>query len=303
MITSSILVVLLLLSPHLSSADVLSNEVFQEDSAEEIQKSEVKIPKRISKSLGMEVTADSVLVVDNSSGYVLFSKEAQKQVPMASLTKIMTALLAFENDEKMKEEITVDNEMVNVYGGKIKLLRGEKITFSDLVRGALISSGNDAALAIAKNLGNGSVEDFVVMMNEKAHSLGMKSTQFKNPHGLDQDGHYSSAEDMVILFREALKHDQFREVISMKDYQVHALNINKVHYLHNTNKLLHGKYSYMKGGKTGFTDNAGYCLITLSSNSKDDEIITIVLGSDYEEGQFQDSKALIEWAYKTFSWE
>lgn len=260
-------------------------------------------PTKTSNSLGIKVTAESALVVDRDSKQVLFSKNPDDVRAMASITKVMTAIVALESAKDLEATVTIDPELTRLEGGKIKLLSGEEITLYDLICGALIASGNDAASAVGKYVGGGDMDVFVEMMNTKAKEIGMNHTQFRNPSGLDEDGQITSTRDLAIMFDYALKNEKFREIIGMRHAEAHALNVDKIHYFNNTNKLLRDTYSYMKGGKTGFTDNAGFCLISVSGHSAQDEIITVVLGSDLSGNQFQDSKALIEWTYDNFEWK
>ncbi|MBU1167670.1 D-alanyl-D-alanine carboxypeptidase [Patescibacteria group bacterium] len=309
MLTKSFLISLLLFaSPFLGT----ENQVVLEDSAPVAMANASEVvsepiltssPQKKTDSLGMKITAESALVTDLNSGLVLYAKNPDKKVAMASITKVMTVLLALDEKDRFEEEVLIDNEMILLEGAKIKLLRDEKIRLGDLVKGALISSGNDAACAVGKYLGDGDLSRFTELMNKKASELGLENTQFKNPTGLDEEGHYSTARDLTKLFTEALKDESFRDMINTKDTEAHALNVEKIHYFHNTNRLLHGSYPYMKGGKTGYTENAGFCLLSLSGNSDKDEIITVVLGSDLNGNQFQDSKALIEWSYNNFEWK
>lgn len=258
-------------------------------------------PTKTSDSLGVKITADSGIVFDRESGKVLFSKSPNTRLAMASITKVMTVITALESGKDLQEEVVVAPEAANLIGARIKLEPNETIRFEDLLKGAMISSGNDAALAIAYHVGDGDVEAFIAMMNENAKRLGLKNTQFKNPHGLDQDGHYSTAEDIGKLFDHALENENFRKYISTKTDEAHALDRSTVHKLKNTNRLLDGAYPYMIGAKTGYTDNAGFCLVSVSSKDEN-EIITVVLGSDYSGNQFQDSKALIEWSFNNYRW-
>lgn len=303
MISQSFLIALLLLVPSFmpfqNKVD-FSLEEKKEDPSPAVE--EAAWPKKNTESLGVKINAKSALVIDEKTGMVLFSKNPSEKLPMASLTKTMTSIIALEKEKDLSRVVAIDNEMILLEGGKIKLLRDEQITLEDLIKGALISSGNDAATAVGKTVGHGSIEAFVKLMNDKADSLGLKDTRFDNPSGLDFPNHYSTAFDLAKLFSYALENKKFREIVGTKEAQAHALNVNKVHYFRNTNKLLWGHYPYMKGGKTGFTDNARYCLISNSSHNENDEIITVVLGSNPDGQQFQDSKALIEWTYQNYEW-
>lgn len=259
-------------------------------------------PEKISRSLGVKVTAESALAIDRKTGAVLFSKNMHEARAMASTTKVMTVLIALESGKDLNEVVTVHNDAVGLEGAKIRLENDEQLTFSDLIKGALVASGNDAALATALHTADGDLNIFLAMMNAKASELGLEDTHFMNPHGLDADNHYTTASDLAKIFSAALEYEEFKEMIATQKTEAHALNSETVHTYRNTNKLLTNVYPYMHGGKTGFTDNAGFCLVSLSGHGDEDEIITVVLGSDLNGNQFQDSKSIIEWAYLNYSW-
>lgn len=263
---------------------------------------EQNIPEKTGESLGVKITAGSGLVIDKETGHVLFSKNPHEVRAMASTTKVMTTLVALESGKDLEEVITVNEKAVGLEGAKIKLLKDERLPFKELVRGAMISSGNDAALATALHVADGDEQKFVEMMNTKATELGLENTQFKNPHGLDAPGHHSTAKDLAKLLSAALEYDSFREMISTERDEVAAVNADTTHVFKNTNKLLDSAYPYMKGGKTGFTDNAGFCLVALSEKDGK-EVISVVLGSDLNGNQFQDTKAMVEWTFMNYSWK
>ena len=264
---------------------------------------QLALPFKKSSSLGVELEAKSAIVVDGASGKVLFSKDGQQSLPMASLTKIMTAVVVLESEVDLEDTLEIDGEMVSVEGADINLEPGEEMRVGDLLYGLLISSGNDAANALAKKVG-GDIDSFVVMMNAKAQEIGLENTHFANPSGLDAKKHYSTVEDLAILANYAYQNPIFSEIVVIKESDIHSVNTDQNHHLKNTNKLLQADYNYVLGGKTGYTEDAGFCLTIFATDAtKKHQIVTIVLGSELNGQQFQDSKALVEWTYDNFRWE
>lgn len=229
------------------------------------------------------VTAKEAVVMDIDSGRVLYEKDKNSPQLIASITKIMTAVIAIENGN-LDKVITVGDEVLEMYGSNIYIEVGEEITIRDLLYGLLMRSGNDAAVVIAKNVG-GTIDNFVDMMNKKAKEIGMKNTIYKNPHGLDEDTqNYSTAYDMALLSSYAYKLDEFREISKTKKYQTKTNNKSYIWY--NRNKLL-TLYKYATGGKTGYTPKAGKTLVTTAS--KDDLNLTIVTlkdGNQYDTHEY-----------------
>ena len=240
------------------------------------------------------LSAKSVLVMDLNSETILYQKQSVMELPIASTTKIMTALVASKYF-KANSVLTV-NEGAKVSGAKVGLITGEELSFRSLLYGMLLNSGNDAAFVIAENYPGG-INGFVTAMNEESIRLGLENTHFDNPAGFDSPKHYSSAEDLYKITREALKDTNLAKIFATKDTEI--LSIDKKHKfsLHNLNKLLSTVTGVM-GIKTGFTDAAKENLVTLVSRD-DKKILTVVLGSN---DRFGESTALIEWAYANFQW-
>jgi len=255
-------------------------------------------PARDEKMLGVKLTAEAAIVLDRESGKILFSKNIHKKLPEASLTKIMTAITVLDRDRNPDETVTITKTplAVQALGAHMRLAPGEKISVYNLLAGLLISSANDAAVALSEYIA-GSEEKFVELMNQKAKDLGMNDSQFKNPHGLDNDGHYSSAYDLARATAYALDQKVFREIISTKNINFET-NV-RPRFLKNSNKLLQSTYLNILGGKTGFTDNAGLCLIEVASNDQGHEIISVILNS---EDEWQESKGLIDWTFRAYTW-
>ena len=208
------------------------------------------------------VSASSV-VIDMDSGRVLYEYNKDEKKLIASITKIMTAVIAIENSN-LNDVVVVGDEVLSMYGSNIYLEVGEEITLRDLIYGLILRSGNDAAVAIAKYV-SGSIEKFVLLMNKKASEIGMKNTIFNNPHGLDEESqNYSSAYDMALLMKYASNLMDFVIISGTKKW---SCSTNKKSYVwYNRNKLL-TEYKYATGGKTGYTPKAGKTLVSTASKN------------------------------------
>ncbi|MFA5602584.1 MAG: D-alanyl-D-alanine carboxypeptidase family protein [Bacilli bacterium] len=221
------------------------------------------------KVFGLSTSAQCVILMEQNSHRTLYSNNEHHQRLIASITKIMTAVIAIESG-KLDDKLEINDSIKDAYGSGIYIEVGEKMTLRDLVYGLLLRSGNDAALAIADYVG-GSEEGFVQLMNEKAKQLLMRNSKFQNPHGLDQTTkNYSTAYDMAILTSYAMTLDEYRKIISTKKY---TLKTNKKSYIwYSKNKLL-DSYEYATGGKTGYTDTARRTLVTTASNDNLDLVV------------------------------
>lgn len=238
-------------------------------------------------------SATSAILMDLDSERIVYANNKDLVRSVASISKIMTAVVAIESD-KLDEIVTVGPEIKSAYGSGIYIKEGEELTLRDLLYGLMLRSGNDAALSIAAYVG-GDVQAFVSMMNDKAKSIGMKNSTFNNPSGLDQEkGNYSSAYDMALLMKYAYQLKEFREIVSTKKYE---LKTNMNYYLwNNKNKLLY-MYKYANGGKTGFTEKARRTLVTTASKNNTNLVaVTLNDGND-----FLDHKALFEEAFGEYN--
>lgn len=223
----------------------------------------------------VSVSARSAILIEQESGRVLFEKDAYKVSRIASITKIMTAILAIESG-KMDEKVKVSEKAAGTEGSSLYLKPGEKIKLEDLVYGLMLRSGNDAAVAIAEHVG-GSLEGFVFMMNEKAREIGMKNTHFANPHGLDDhEDHVSTAYDMAILTRYAMKNEVYRKIAGTKKHRAPNPTEKWDRVWKNKNRLLTEKYKYSTGGKTGYTKRAKRTLVSTAKKG-DFELIAVTL--------------------------
>lgn len=226
---------------------------------------------------GLSVTASSAILMDMDSGRILYSKDMHNPRLVASITKIMTAVLAIENGN-LDDVVTVGEEVLTMYGSNIYIELGEKMTLRDLLYGLLLRSGNDSAIVIATYIG-GTEEKFVEMMNKKAKDIGMINTTYSNSHGLDEvTQNYSTAYDMAILSSYANTLPEYREISGTKKWTTSTEN--KSYVWHNRNKLL-SRYEYATGGKTGYTPSAGRTLVTTAS--KDNLNLTAVTLNDPNE--------------------
>lgn len=209
------------------------------------------------------VSAQACIVIEKESGRILYQKNAQTQLPMASTTKIMTALVALEHGNK-EETITISSTAAGTEGSSMYLEAGETMTLKELLYGLMLSSGNDAAVAIAEHYGGN--DAFVAMMNQKAAELGANHTRFANPNGLPDDSHYSSAEDMARMTAYALSNPDFAEIVATKTYRIEGAGKSYPRVLSNHNKLLR-MYEGCIGVKTGFTKAAGRCLVSAAQRN------------------------------------
>ncbi|MDE5917647.1 MAG: D-alanyl-D-alanine carboxypeptidase, partial [Oscillospiraceae bacterium] len=205
------------------------------------------------------VSAKACVLVEEKTGRIIFEKNSSEKLPMASTTKIMTTLLCIESGN-LDDEFVVDSSAIKVEGSSMGLVEGDVVTKRALCYGMLLPSGNDAANAAAVKIG-GTIENFASMMNERAAEIGMTRTGFVTPSGLEGVGHGASAYDMALLAREALKNPVFSEICSQSKAKVEFGNPPYERWLTNSNKLL-TMYEGVKGVKTGFTDEAGRCLVS-----------------------------------------
>lgn len=220
---------------------------------------------------------DAIIAKDMTSKQLIFSKDATKMNQPASLTKIMTAILAIESG-KMNDVVTITKPMIQVEPTKANLRVGEKFYLKDLVKAAMVMSANDAAMAIGVYLGDGDVDKFANMMNQKAKKIGMKNTNFTNPCGFDIGEHYSTAQDLLVMSEYAIKNSSFNEMAKLKRHDFKALNTKRAYAAYTHNKLLNN-YKYAVGIKTGFTQKAGPCLIARAQKDGKD-VLVVMLNSE-----------------------
>ena len=272
--------IILILANTISYADIEDKEQILQTSANTAD--EPKLNARIG------------LIFDRNSKTIMFEKNGGKQVPMASTTKIMTSIVVLEN-ANLSDVVTIEKKAAGTGGSRLGLKLNDKITVHDLLYGLMLESGNDAAVALAIHVG-GSIQGFSDLMNEKAKEMGLKNSHFVTPHGLDEEGHYTTAYELACMADYALQIPKFKEIVSTKNYNVTINGVSRA--ISNTNELL-GNLDGVYGVKTGFTNGANRCLVTACKRGNLD-IITVVLGADTKKIRTTDSIKLIEYAYKNY---
>lgn len=218
------------------------------------------------------VSAQNAILINQTTGDVLYEKNAYNKQSIASITKVMTAIIAIESSH-MDDTVKASRNAIHTEGSSIYLEEGEEMLLRDLVYGLMLRSGNDASVAIAEHIG-GSEEGFVYIMNEKARWLGMTDTNFTNPHGLEEDNHYSTAYDMAILMKYAMQNQEFKEISSTSMYTAESRSYG----WKNKNKLLTHLYPHSTGGKTGFTSKAGRTLLS-TAEKNGHQLIAVTLNA------------------------
>ena len=242
----------------------------------------------------------SAILMDFDTGKILYSKNDNEVLPPASMTKIMSMLLIMERiDNKtlsLTDEVTISENAASMGGSQVFLQAGETYKVEELLKGIAIASGNDAVVAMAEKI-SGSVDDFVALMNEKAKSLGLTNTKFLNPHGLDTEGHVTTARDMATLAKELIKHTSILKFTSIYEDYLKKSDGSSI-WLVNTNKLVRF-YDGVDGLKTGFTKNAGYCL-TSTAKKNNTRFITVVMGAETSDKRSSDTVNMLNYGFNTY---
>ncbi len=227
-------------------------------------------------------SAKAMCVIEKDSQRVIYSKNQDEKLPMASTTKIMTAITVIQNCQNLDELIQVDDSAVGVSGTSIYLRQGEELTVEDLLYGLMLRSGNDAAVALACHI-SGSEKEFANLMNDMAKKIGANNSHFANPHGLDNPEHYTTAYDLALITGYALNNPIFKKIVSTKSHVIEATNKSDKRYLTNKNKLL-SKLEGCCGVKTGFTSKAGRCLVSaIEQNETTYVCVVLNCGPMFEE--------------------
>ncbi|HZK44022.1 MAG TPA: D-alanyl-D-alanine carboxypeptidase family protein [Syntrophomonadaceae bacterium] len=248
----------------------------------------------------VDVKAESYILVDADSGKVLLAKNEEKRLAPASMTKLMTLILAFEDLEEgkvgLKDKVIASENAWKMGGSQIYLEPGEELSYEDMLISIAVGSANDCCVAIAEHL-EGTHKNFVNRMNHKAKMLGLKNTHFVNSHGLSDDNHYTTASDMAVMARHALNYPKLIEYSSIKEYNLRQGDFK----LYNTNKLLWW-YQGTDGFKTGFTNSAKHCL---TSTVKRDglRLIAVVMASPEQRGNFRDSMQILNYGFAKYSYK
>jgi serine-type D-Ala-D-Ala endopeptidase (penicillin-binding protein 7) len=294
----NLILTMLLLNP-------LTGSVVQTAPVFDIAEIDAEAPSRINlENIGVKVSAERYVVIDVASGELLASQKATSPQAIASITKLMTALVVLEQepDWQMEVEMSRVDETVGAFP---HIYRGEKVKFIDLWKSALVSSDNNSIVAMIRALGI-SKNDFVELMNDKAVELQMHNSRFADPTGLDENN-LSTALDVSRLLHSALEKNEIRESVLQGKYQFEILSSGKNRVIYNTDILIDSflnrkSYGYeLMGGKTGFLYESGYCLTT-QIKKDNHEIIIVVLNSDTIENRFQDVKVLADWIFSNYQW-
>lgn len=245
-------------------------------------------------------TAKSAILVDKATGKVLFEKNPDEALAPASMTKLASMLIIMEaidnGNLKFDDKVTISEAAANMGGSQVFLQAGETYTVHDLLKSVAIASGNDAVVALAEKIA-GSETEFVDLINKRLQEIGAKNTHFINAHGLDAEGHVSTARDMSIIARELLKHEKILEFTGIYEEYLEKNDGSKI-WLVNTNKLVRF-YDGVDGLKTGFTKTAGYCL-TATAKKDNFRLISVVMGEDTPENRSSDTVKLLNYGFNTF---
>lgn len=239
------------------------------------------------------IEAQSYVLLEPVTGRILIEKNSEERRAMASTTKIMTAIVAIEKGV-LSSKVKVSSKASSIGGSSFYLRAGESMSLENMLYGLLLPSGNDAAIAIAEHI-SGSEKNFVYLMNLKAREIGAFNTHFMNPHGLDEPGHYTTARDLAIIAKYAWRIPEFREIVKTRDKVINDGSYTR--HIYNTNRLL-WKNSEIIGIKTGYTGNAGRCLVA-SAMRNGFQLISVVLGS---KDHFGDSYALLNYGFSHFKY-
>ena len=242
-----------------------------------------------------QINARHAIVLDRNSLMPLYCKNEQERCKMASTTKIMTAIITIELCD-LNQTVTISQKSALTGGSRLGLSKNDKITVENLLYGLMLCSGNDCAVALAEHIA-GNTENFAIEMNKKANELNLANTNFVTPHGLDNNEHYTTAYDLAILTDYALKNEFFSKIVKTKSYTVFINNATK--NIQNTNELL-GNYEGIYGVKTGFTNGANRCLVSVCKKN-DIDVICVVLGCDTKKDRTKDSISLLNYIYNNFT--
>lgn len=249
-------------------------------------------------------------LIDAKTGHIVYGVDENEKNFPASTTKIMTGLLAMENLE-LDQDVTVDEDAAKAGGSQLYLNPGEVLSVEDLLYGMMLPSANDAAVALGKAMAP-SIEEFAELMNKKAKSLGAVNTNFVNPNGLPDDNHYTTAYDLALIAKEAMKYEEFRKIVTTYEYTIPKSNMSVKRLMHNRNRLLYNinrkvevygetksiKYDGVTGIKTGYTDKAKFCLVG-SAKRGNTEFIAVTMKSEDMNG-YQDVISMLDYGFNNY---
>lgn len=255
-------------------------------------------PQRINlNNLGPKISAKSAVIIDKNSGQILWSKNPSEKRSIASITKLMTAVVFLSTNPDLKTEITLTNNDI-AGGSKLNILLGEKVYLENLLNLALVNSDNNATLALVRATGL-TEQEFVEKMNDEAQKNNLLQTTFSDPIGLT-NGNVSTALDTANLLTLATNNDLIQKILAQKKYSFTSV-AGRTHHVKNTNELLNS-YLDVLAGKTGYTDEALYCFASLIKLKNNAEVVAVVLGAPTNEARFQDTKIMTEWVQNNYQW-
>ncbi|GAA0177192.1 D-alanyl-D-alanine carboxypeptidase family protein [Clostridium sediminicola] len=240
------------------------------------------------------INARCAIAMDSKTGIVLFEQKANNITPMASTTKIMTALVAIKYGD-LDKKIEISKKAASVSGNKVKYRAGEELTLRELLYGLMLKSGNDAAIAIAEGV-SGSVEEFLKLMNEYAEEIGACNSHFETPHGLDSQNHYTTAYDLALITSKAKEDELFSKIVNTRDIGAKQGGFTRSY--HNINKILY-QIPNANGVKTGYTGGAGKCLVT-SVKGKESDIIIVVINCP---GRWKETKKIYDYCKENYKYK
>lgn len=260
------------------------------------------IPRRIvNNSFGVKTTATNILVADQESGAVLYNRDFLQTVPIASITKLMTALVILDTNPNWDEIVEIREEDHRI-GNQVYLLTGETISIKNLFYLMLIASSNEAAIALSRSVG---IDNFSEAMNAKAVELGMLGAHFVEPTGLSPDN-VATPNDLVILANQAFGRSEITDIVNLAEYNFFTINTKRFVRARSTNQLLgsfldDNTYKII-GAKTGYLDEAGYCLLMQVSRHDGAVINLVLLGANTIDDRWQEAKGLIDWVFRSYEW-
>ncbi len=281
----------------------------------------VLLPVRRSDVIDIELTAKAVLIVDDASGKIIYEKDADKKLPIASLTKLSTALTVLELSDKnifidkelagnkiydLEKPVIITGRAIEQEGNSVSFKEGEGVKADDLMAAMLIASSNDAAWALADDVGRsmkegGNIDDFIRLMNKMAEDEKLHETHFSNPTGIDDEANYSSARDVLHVAQRLMHYyPETFALTKIKSKNISSTDGKRIHKVENTDKLL-GKMEGIVGGKTGFTDEAGEALVLIVKNNANGAVIKVaIIGS---KDRFGEMEKLVHWVWDSYEWK
>lgn len=243
-----------------------------------------------------DMTAQAAILIDARTGRILYEKNPDQKLMPASTTKMMTCILSLENSQD-DDIVNVDSRAIGEDGSAIYLNEGDQIKMSELVQATMLASGNDGAAAIGYYIGQGSMENFVKMMNDKAKSIGATNTHYNNPHGLTDPNHYTTARDLAKIAAYCYKNPKFRKIVATKEQEISWVSPSDRKDIYGSTNRLLWNYDDITGIKTGYTDAAGGCLVA-SAEKNGSSLIAVVLKTADSKARFTESRALLDFGFK-----